>query len=139
LFTRDFATASRICKQPQFGYATAAPLTQAARLGFDLHHFRAPPARLFCKPVITDSLFYLVAAAAVTTLGPSMGGFSGIATPLLSLVVPPLQALGILLPALLAQDALSVWAFRRTWSGWNLAVSCSIASPTCSCSWSVSS
>jgi uncharacterized membrane protein YfcA len=75
--------------------------------------------------VISDPIFLLVAALAVTTLGLSKGGFSGVAligTPLLSLVVPPLQALGILLPILLAQDVLSVWAFRRTWSGWNLAV-----------------
>lgn len=75
--------------------------------------------------MIGDPVSFLVAAIAVTTLGLSKGGFSGlglIAAPLLSLVVPPLQALGILLPILLAQDVLSVGAFRRTWSGWNLAV-----------------
>lgn len=73
----------------------------------------------------SEPAFYLVAALAVTLLGLSKGGFSGvglIATPLLSLVMPPLQALGIMLPILLAQDVLSVWAFRRTWSGRNLAI-----------------
>jgi uncharacterized protein len=75
--------------------------------------------------VIADPLFLLVAIVAVTSLGISKGGFAGlglIATPLLSLVVPPLQAIGILLPILLAQDVVSVWAYRKTWSGWNLAV-----------------
>jgi hypothetical protein len=75
--------------------------------------------------VITDPLFYLVAIVAVTTLGVSKGGFAGLglaATPLLSTVVPPLQAIGILLPILIVQDVVSVWAYRKTWSGWNLAV-----------------
>ena len=66
--------------------------------------------------MITDPLFYLVATVAVITFGLSKGGFAGvglIATPLLSLVVPPLQALGILLPILLVQDAVSVWAYRK--------------------------
>jgi uncharacterized membrane protein YfcA len=75
--------------------------------------------------VITDPLFYLVAIVAVTALGLSKGGFAGLglaATPLLSLVVPPLQAIGLLLPILLVQDVVSVGAYRKTWSGWNLAV-----------------
>ena len=75
--------------------------------------------------MISDPVFYLVAVMAVTAMGLSKGGFSGlglISAPLLSLAVPPLQALGILLPILLAQDVVSVWAFRRYWSAWNLAV-----------------
>jgi uncharacterized membrane protein YfcA len=75
--------------------------------------------------VISDPVFLLVAVAAVSAMGLSKGGFSGlglVSAPLLSLVMPPLQALGILLPILLAQDVVSVWAFRRTWSAWNLAV-----------------
>jgi uncharacterized membrane protein YfcA len=43
-------------------------------------------------------------------------------TPLVALVLPPLQAVAILLPILLVQDAISVWVYRRAWSGWNLKV-----------------
>jgi uncharacterized membrane protein YfcA len=75
--------------------------------------------------VITDPIFWYVAIPAVIALGLSKGGFSGIgamATPLLALVVSPVQAAGVLLPILLAQDAVTVWAYRRTWDRWNLAV-----------------
>jgi uncharacterized membrane protein YfcA len=44
------------------------------------------------------------------------------ATPFLALVVPPLQAAAILLPILLLQDAISLWAFRKDWDSWNLKV-----------------
>jgi hypothetical protein len=73
--------------------------------------------------VITDPLFYLLAAAAVTLLGVSKGGFFGLGVmgiPLLSLYVPPMQAAAIILPTALAQDALTVWTYRREWSAWNL-------------------
>jgi uncharacterized protein len=69
--------------------------------------------------VITDPLFYLLATVAVTLLGLSKGGFFGLgvmALPLLSLQVPPLQAAAIILPTVLAQDALTVWTYRRDWS-----------------------
>jgi uncharacterized membrane protein YfcA len=75
--------------------------------------------------LITDPLFYFVAVPAVVILGISKGGFSGIgmiATPLLALVMPPLQAAAILLPIILLQDALSVWIYRRDWDPWNLKV-----------------
>jgi len=75
--------------------------------------------------IITDPLFYLVAIPAITALGLSKGGFAGvgmISTPLVALAVPPLQAAAILLPILLCQDAISVWAYRREWSAWNLKV-----------------
>ena len=75
--------------------------------------------------VITDPLFYLLAVPAVFALGLSKGGFAGvgmISTPLLALSVPPLQAAAVLLPILLIQDAISVWAYRREWSAWNLKV-----------------
>ena len=45
-----------------------------------------------------------------------------IATPLLALVVPPLEAAAILLPILICQDAISVWTYHRAWSAWNLKV-----------------
>jgi uncharacterized protein len=75
--------------------------------------------------IITDPLFYVVAIPAVVMLGLSKGGFSGIgmvSTPLLALMMPPLQAAAILLPILLLQDAMSVWVYRREWDGWNLRV-----------------
>ena len=75
--------------------------------------------------LITDPLFYLFAVPAVVILGISKGGFSGIgmiATPLLALVMPPLQAAAILLPIILLQDALSCWIYRREWDAWNLKV-----------------
>ncbi len=73
----------------------------------------------------TDPVFWIVAAIAVTCFGFAKGGFGGIgmaATPLLALIVPPLQAAAILLPILLMQDAISLWAFRREWDAWNLKV-----------------
>jgi Sulfite exporter TauE/SafE len=72
-----------------------------------------------------DPLFWLAAVIAVTALGLSKGGFSGIgvmAVPVMALVVSPLQAAGILLPILLAQDVVTIWSYRREWDGWNLAV-----------------
>lgn len=68
--------------------------------------------------MITDPTFYAVAAIAVCCLGLSKGGFIGfglIATPLLALVIPPLQSAAILLPIMLAQDLFSAWSFRSDW------------------------
>ncbi|MEA2979323.1 MAG: uncharacterized protein QOF09_1146 [Alphaproteobacteria bacterium] len=75
--------------------------------------------------IITDPLFYAVAVPAVVFLGLSKGGFSGIgmvSTPLLALILPPLEAAAILLPIILIQDAVSVWVYRRVWDPWNLKV-----------------
>jgi uncharacterized membrane protein YfcA len=75
--------------------------------------------------LIADPLFYLVAIPAVVFLGLSKGGFSGIgmvSTPLVALVMPPLEAAAILLPILLVQDAFSAFIYRRVWDPWNLKV-----------------
>src|SRR5262245_8294403 len=40
----------------------------------------------------------------------------------MSLSVPPLQAAAIILPPVLAQDALTVCTYRRHWSAWNLKI-----------------
>jgi uncharacterized membrane protein YfcA len=75
--------------------------------------------------VIADPLFWLLAIPSVTLLGLAKGGFSGvgmISTPLLALVMPPLEAAAILLPLLLLQDVISVWVFRKDWDPWNLKV-----------------
>jgi uncharacterized membrane protein YfcA len=76
-------------------------------------------------PVISDPLFYAAAIIGVVFLGLAKGGFSGvgmIATPLIALTVPPVQAAAIVLPILLVQDVLTVWVYRRDWDAWNLKV-----------------
>ncbi len=68
--------------------------------------------------MITDWTFYLAAVPAVFLLGLAKGGFAGlgmVALPLMVLVVPPLQGAAIILPILMVQDVISVWAFRKTW------------------------
>ena len=70
--------------------------------------------------IISDPAFYLVAIPAVTSLGLSKGGFSGlggIAVPLLALVVSPVQAMGFMIPILLVQDVVTIWSYRHTWDG----------------------
>jgi uncharacterized membrane protein YfcA len=69
--------------------------------------------------MITDLAFYLAAIPAVFLLGLSKGGFSGLsmaALPMMALVVPPLQGAAIILPILMAQDVVSVWAYRKSWN-----------------------
>jgi uncharacterized protein len=87
---------------------------------------RFPPSSLSrLSTVIADPLFYLLAVVAVILLGLSKGGFFGLgvmALPLMSLEVPPLQAAAIILPTVLAQDALTMWSYRRDWSPWNLKI-----------------
>jgi uncharacterized membrane protein YfcA len=68
--------------------------------------------------VHTDLVFYAVAIPAVILMGLAKGGFSGvgqIAVPLMAVAVSPVQAAAILLPILLVQDAVGVWAFRKDW------------------------
>src|SRR5262245_48379116 len=73
--------------------------------------------------LLSDPLFLTASLAGVCLLGLSKGGFLGLgmmALPLMALTVPPMQAAAILLPTVLAQDALTIWAYRRDWSAWNL-------------------
>jgi uncharacterized protein len=73
--------------------------------------------------LLTDPAFMAVALIGVCLLGISKGGFLGLgvmALPLMSLFVPPLQAAAIILPTALAQDALTLWIYRRDWSAWNI-------------------
>jgi uncharacterized protein len=68
--------------------------------------------------MLTDPIFYLVAIPAVVLMGLAKGGFAGVgamAMPLLALVISPVQAAAILLPVLIVQDAVGVWAFRKSW------------------------
>jgi uncharacterized protein len=67
-----------------------------------------------------DTLFYLAAVPAVILMGLAKGGFAGIgafAMPLLALAISPVQAAAILLPLLILQDAVGIWAFRKEWHG----------------------
>jgi len=70
--------------------------------------------------------FYIVCAViAVVISGLAKGGFSGagsLAMPIMALAIDPVSAAAILLPILIVQDVVGVWAFRRTWDGEVLAV-----------------
>ena len=75
--------------------------------------------------IITDPLFYALAIPAVIALGLSKGGFAGVgqmATPMLALVMPPLEAAAIMLPIMIVQDANAVWVYRKDWNGRILAI-----------------
>lgn len=66
-----------------------------------------------------DPVFWIAASAAVFLIGLSKGGLSGISLPgmmLLSLYMPPLQAAAMTLPIFIVQDAVSVWAYRKSFS-----------------------
>jgi uncharacterized membrane protein YfcA len=74
--------------------------------------------------LLSDPVALGLACLAVVILGLAKGGFSGVgalATPLLALAIPPATAAALLLPVLLVQDVVSVWAFRKTWDGWIVA------------------
>jgi uncharacterized membrane protein YfcA len=71
--------------------------------------------------LLSDPATLAVLAIAVILLGLAKGGLSGVgalATPMAALVLPPTMAAAILLPILIVQDVVSVWAFRKTWDGW---------------------
>jgi Sulfite exporter TauE/SafE. len=73
----------------------------------------------------TSPTFYVIAAIAVTLMGLAKGGFAGVgaaALPLLALVISPVQAAAVLLPVLIAQDIVGVWAFRNSWDRGTLLV-----------------
>jgi uncharacterized membrane protein YfcA len=75
--------------------------------------------------VISDPLFYMLAIPAVVALGLSKGGFTGagqMATPMVALVMPPLEAAAIMLPIMIAQDSAALWVYRKDWNGRILAI-----------------
>jgi len=66
-----------------------------------------------------EAIYYLCAAVAVIVSGLAKGGFAGIgalAMPVMAMGVDPIAGAAILLPILIVQDVISVWAFRRTYS-----------------------
>ena len=66
-----------------------------------------------------DLHFFLYALPAVILVGLAKGGFSGLGalgTPLMALgMADPVRAAAIILPILIAQDVVGVWAFRKSW------------------------
>jgi hypothetical protein len=75
--------------------------------------------------IITDPFFYALAIPAVVALGLSKGGFAGagqMATPVLALVMPPLEAAAIMLPIMIVQDWTSVWVYRKEFNRRILAI-----------------
>lgn len=71
----------------------------------------------------TDPAFYAVAALAVILVGLGKGGFIGMGAlgmPILTLVMDPIKAAAVMLPILIVQDAVGVWAFRKTWDAQTL-------------------
>ena len=67
---------------------------------------------------VPDLSFFLVAIPAVITTGLGKGGMGSalgmLAVPLMSLVMPPMQAAAIMLPLLLAMDGCAIWGWRHS-------------------------
>ncbi len=68
-------------------------------------------------PMLPDFHFYAIAIPAVLLVGFSKGGMgealSMMGVPILSLVVSPVQAAALLLPILIAMDAVALWTWRH--------------------------
>lgn len=67
---------------------------------------------------------WVACCVAAALIGMAKGGFAGIgtlATPLVALFLPPLVAIGLLLPVFILQDLVSVWIFRKDWNRWIIA------------------
>ncbi|MEO1029474.1 MAG: sulfite exporter TauE/SafE family protein [Pseudomonadota bacterium] len=63
-----------------------------------------------------DPIFWAVAAIAVILTGISKGGFGGLAilaVPMMALVMPPVQAAGIMLPILVVMDWVGVATYQK--------------------------
>ena len=66
--------------------------------------------------LLTSPAFWIYGSIAVAAFGLSKGGFVGLAVlglPVFALAMPPLTAAAIMLPVLMAQDLVTIWAFRR--------------------------
>ena len=76
--------------------------------------------------MITDPLFYALAIPAILLTGISKSGFGGamggLAVPLMSLVIPPDAAAGIMLPILCAMDVIGLWRFAGSFDWPNLRI-----------------
>lgn len=69
--------------------------------------------------MLTDPWFYAVAIAAVMIFGIGKGGFGGglglISVPLMAIMMPPAQAVAIMLPVISLMDLQGIRAFRKSW------------------------
>jgi len=69
--------------------------------------------------VISDPFFYLLAIPAILLFGISKGGFGGgissLTIPIMAFAIDPITAAAIVLPILIAMDAVAVWKFRHSW------------------------
>jgi uncharacterized membrane protein YfcA len=72
--------------------------------------------------MILEPYFYLIAVVSVFLHGMGKGGFIGagsfgslLAIPMLSIFIPPFQAVAILLLPLIFMDLVTVWRYRRMW------------------------
>ncbi|MGL4438146.1 MAG: sulfite exporter TauE/SafE family protein [Bosea sp. (in: a-proteobacteria)] len=66
--------------------------------------------------LLLSPAFWIYGSIAMLAFGLSKGGFVGLAVlglPVFALALPPLVAAAIMLPVLMAQDLVTVWAFRR--------------------------
>jgi uncharacterized membrane protein YfcA len=76
--------------------------------------------------LITDPAFYAIAVPVVLLSGISKTGipglFGGMAVPLLSLVIPPLQAAAVMLPVLCFIDLFGLRAFRGVYDRRNMPI-----------------
>ena len=75
---------------------------------------------------VTDPLFYAFAIPAVILVGLAKGGFGGplalLGVPMMSLVIPPVQAAGIMLPILVVMDMSGLIAYRGKYDGESLRI-----------------
>ncbi|KUO68530.1 MAG: hypothetical protein APF80_07545 [Alphaproteobacteria bacterium BRH_c36] len=76
--------------------------------------------------MITEPAFYAVAVPAVILTGLAKGGFlgalGGFSVPLISLVISPIEAAGIMLPILIAMDMVGLAAYRGEYDRKNLVI-----------------
>lgn len=78
-------------------------------------------------PIFADLTSTAIIVSAVFLVGLSKGGFGGVfgilGVPILTLIMPPLEAVAFLLPIYLVMDIISLWTWRRQWHKglvWNI-------------------
>jgi uncharacterized membrane protein YfcA len=72
-----------------------------------------------------DPMFFFVAGIAALLVGLSKGGLSNmgvLGTPVLALVISPVQAAALLLPIFVVSDVFGLWAYRREFDKRNLGI-----------------
>lgn len=70
--------------------------------------------------MLDSPLAIICAVLAVVVSGMAKGGFAGLgglAMPIMVLANAPVESAAVMLPILIVQDAVSVWSFRKHWSG----------------------